>query len=255
MLEGHAHLPEHAQKKSTGSNTEKKSKGKKKESSKKRRGRGRSQQNADSDHDNEDDDDEDEDDSDTESDNSLDIWACEFEPSTDIPSTTVALCGGSNILFLDTQQGRYVKKYTHPEPLECFYTLAWTLLRGSQQLGRSATVTSNNGEDSNSTSDDDEETFAAILAAAGKFGSIKLLEPTQTQCYRYLFGHQQPVLKVGFSKKEPRWLLSKLEKSEKKSWRKMAHPICLFFLLGSSMDMTVRLWDIGTPSNENDDSR
>ncbi|KAI8338406.1 WD40-repeat-containing domain protein [Chlamydoabsidia padenii] len=151
----------------------------------------------------------------------MDIWSCAFEPSsTDTPSTLVAIGGGSSILFLDAQQGRYVKKYTHPEPLECFYTLAWTLLRGYRQLGRKQTT----------MDDNDDDTYASILATAGKFGSIKLLEPTQTHCYRYLFGHQQSVLKLNFVKKEPRWLLS------------------------SSMDMTVRLWDIGTPSNEIDDS-
>ncbi|KAI8086452.1 uncharacterized protein BX664DRAFT_264707 [Halteromyces radiatus] len=143
----------------------------------------------------------------------LDIWACEFEPSinSNNPSTLVALCGGSSILFLDTQQGRHVKKYTHPEPLECFYTLAWTLLQQSDNVS-------------------EDDPYAAILAVAGKFGSIKLLEPTQAHCYRYLFGHQQPVLKLNFATKEPRWLLS------------------------SSMDMSVRLWDIGTPANEIDDS-
>ncbi|ORZ10117.1 WD40-repeat-containing domain protein [Absidia repens] len=230
MLEGHSHLSQQTQpkrQKKSVSSKQKSVKSKKKESSSKRRGRGRQHQdNGDSD---DDDDGGDDDGSDDDNDDSLDIWACEFEPSKDIPSTIVALCGGSSILFLDAHQGRYVKKYAHPEPLECFYTLAWTLLRGSRQLGRNTTNVED-GKNNNSEDDEDDDTCAAILAAAGKFGSIKLLDPTQTHCYRYLFGHQQSVLKLNFSKSEPRWLLS------------------------SSMDMTVRLWDIGTPTNEHDNS-
>ncbi|CAO3589628.1 unnamed protein product [Absidia cylindrospora] len=228
MLEGHSHLSQQTQtkrqKKSTGTK-QKTLKSKKKEPSSKRQGRGQQHQ----DNSDNDDDGDDDGDSDDDNDDSLDIWACEFEPSKDKPSTIVALCGGSSILFLDAQQGRYVKKYAHPEPLECFYTLAWTLLRGSRQLGRN-TANLDDVKDNNSEHDEDNDTCAAILAAAGKFGSIKLLDPTQTHCYRYLFGHQQSVLKLGFSKNEPRWLLS------------------------SSMDMTVRLWDIGTPTNEHDNS-
>lgn len=180
VLEGHSHLSHQA---STKSKPQKK---KDIATIKKKRGRRAKPTDDSSDDDDEDD--------------QLDIWSCAFEPSPtpDVSSTLVALCGGSSILFLDTQQGRYVKKYTHPEPSECFYTLAWTLLR-LQHLGTSPDEPTHH----------DDDTFACILAAAGKFGSIKLLEPTQTHCYRYLFGHQQPVLKLNFVKKEPRWLLSK----------------------------------------------
>jgi hypothetical protein len=181
-MEGHSHL-------SHQPSTKGKSQ-KKKDTPTIKKKRGRPSKTADDSSDDNDNDD---------TDNQLDIWSCAFEPSPtkDASSTLVALCGGASILFLDTQQGRYVKKYTHPEPLECFYTLAWTLLR-LQHLGKPT----------RQHDDDDGDTFACILAAAGKFGSIKLLEPTQTHCYRYLFGHQKPVLKLNFVKKEPRWLLS-----------------------------------------------
>ncbi|CAO3622900.1 unnamed protein product [Cunninghamella echinulata] len=151
-------------------------------------------------------------DDDNDEDHHLDIWSCEFEPSTTTsPSTIAAFCSAHHILFLDTHQGRYLKKYTHPELRECFYSLAWTLLKG-KQLGMNE--------------DDDFGHSTTILAAAGKLGSIKLLEPLQNHCYSILHGHSQPVLKLSFVKKEPRWLLS------------------------SSQDMTIRLWDIGTPSQE-----
>ncbi|KAI9304537.1 WD40-repeat-containing domain protein [Cunninghamella echinulata] len=152
------------------------------------------------------------DDDDDGDDHYLDIWSCEFEPSTATSSSTIAaFCSAHHILFLDTHQGRYLKKYTHPELRECFYSLAWTLLKG-KHLGMNE--------------DDELDHSTTILAAAGKLGSIKLLEPLQNHCYRILHGHSQPVLKLSFVKKEPRWLLS------------------------SSQDMTVRLWDIGIPSQE-----
>ncbi|CAO3645081.1 unnamed protein product [Cunninghamella blakesleeana] len=180
-----------------------------------------SDNNDDSSNDNEDndeDEDEDEGDDDDEEDDHLDIWSCEFEPSisTKPSSTLLALCSAHHILILDTHQGRYLKKYTHPESKECFYTLSWTLLKGKQ-----LEIDNTNDDD-----DDDDHSNTTILAAAGKLGSIKLLEPLQNHCYCILHGHTEPVLKLNFVKKEPRWLLS------------------------SSQDMTIRLWDIGTPSQQ-----
>ena len=62
--------------------------------------------------------------------NGANLWACEFEPTTGL----VALCGANNILFLNVQLGRYVKKYTHIEPNEEFLCLAWTQLIGPKDL-------------------------------------------------------------------------------------------------------------------------
>ncbi|KAF7724104.1 hypothetical protein EC973_001288 [Apophysomyces ossiformis] len=103
----------------------------------------------------------------------LNIWACEFEPHQG-PNTsnTVALCTENLILFLDVIQGKYIKKYTHPEPLEIFYALAWTTLEGADDFLDSTIESSCN-----------------ILAAAG-----------------------------------------------------------------ASDDMTIRLWDIGTPTSKTDNS-
>lgn len=123
----------------------------------------------------------------------------------------VAIASSYTLLFLDTQQGRIVKKYTHTEVQEVFYALDWTVLKTG-----------------NNTLKGHED--CTLLAAAGRLGSIKLFNPLQNQCYRYLFGHSKSVMKLTFSKKEPRWLCS------------------------ASADNTVRLWDIGLPTSDSDDS-
>ncbi|CEG74547.1 hypothetical protein RMATCC62417_09742 [Rhizopus microsporus] len=148
---------------------------------------------------------------------SKDIWCCEFEPHRpgQVQTDVVALAGSYSVLFLDVQQGRYTKKYTHSESQEIFYCMAWTTL--------------NIDEDSDSSSDEDEET-CNVLAVGGRLGSIKLLNPLQNECYRYLFGHKDAILKMAFSASEPRWLFS------------------------ASADKTVRLWDIGSPTSAADDS-
>lgn len=147
-----------------------------------------------------------------------DIWCCEFEPhrlGQEERTNTVAICGSYSVLLLDTQQGRYTKKYTHSEIQEIFYCMAWTTLSGAEMLNQNIME----GDQS-----------CNILAIAGRLGSIKLLNPLQNECYRYLFGHDKAVLKLAFAKTEPRWLLS------------------------ASADKTVRLWDIGSPTSKTDDS-
>ncbi|KAI8357868.1 WD40-repeat-containing domain protein [Choanephora cucurbitarum] len=139
-----------------------------------------------------------------------DIWCCEFEPKlTESTNDIVALAGSYSVLFMDVQQGRYIKKYTHTEDQEIFYTLAWSTLK---------------------LENESSDTNCNVLAVAGRLGSIKLINPLQHECYRYLFGHRQPVLKLVFSKSEPRWLFS------------------------VSADNTVRLWDVGSPTSRTDDS-
>ncbi|KAI7873331.1 WD40-repeat-containing domain protein [Mucor mucedo] len=152
-----------------------------------------------------------------------DIWCCEFEPRREGQlenSNTVALCGSYSVLLLDTQQKRYTKKYTHSEIQEIFYCMAWTTLAGSELLNTHVVVEGAVGN----------QASCNILAIAGRLGSIKLLNPLQNECYRYLFGHDKAVLKLAFAKSEPRWLLS------------------------ASADKTVRLWDIGSPMSKTDDS-
>ena len=145
-----------------------------------------------------------------------DIWCCEFEPPRpgQPPSDIAALCGSYTVLLLNTRQGKYVKKYTHAEIQEIFYCMAWTTLVGEQLLNTEVM----------------EDESCNVLAVAGRLGSIKLLNTLQNECYRYLFGHTQAVLKLAFSKIEPRWLFS------------------------ASADKTVRLWDIGSPTSKTDDS-
>lgn len=117
-----------------------------------------------------------------EKDESINIWACDFEPkrhSGDHASLTndiAALCGGNSILFLDVQQGRYVKKYTHFEAKEEFLCLAWTLLCGPEDL-----------------LDDhvDDDASCNILAAAGKKdATTTTLKDTQICCKRPTRHHQ-----------------------------------------------------------------
>ncbi|KAI9256890.1 WD40-repeat-containing domain protein [Sporodiniella umbellata] len=149
---------------------------------------------------------------------SKDIWCCEFEPHRpgQVQTDVAAIAGSYTVLFLDIQQGRYTKKYTHSESQEIFYSMAWTTMR----------------LDSTSTQDEENssEELCNVLAVAGRLGSIKLLNPLQNECYRYLFGHNSPVLKMVFSKREPSWLFS------------------------ASADKTVMLWDIGSPASESDNS-
>jgi WD40 repeat protein len=148
-----------------------------------------------------------------------DLWCCGFEPTRPRQTQTsnmVAFCGSYTVLFLDTHLKSYTKKYTHPEVQEIFYCMAWTTLSGKEEL-LNADI-------------NEEDPSCNILAVAGRMGSIKLLNPLQNDCYRYLFGHDKPVLKLAFAKTEPRWLFS------------------------ASADKTVRLWDIGSPTSKQDDS-
>lgn len=138
------------------------------------------------------------------------MWACEFEPrqSTDANPGLVAVCGGTSLLLVDVQQGRYVKKYSHNEPKEEFLCVAWTLLRGPDEL-----------QDDKAP----EDAHCSIVAVAGRLGSIKLINTLHNECYDFLMGHEKQVHRIQFSRERPRWLLS------------------------ASDDMTIRLWDIGAP--------
>ncbi|KAF1804063.1 WD40-repeat-containing domain protein [Mucor lusitanicus] len=159
---------------------------------------------------------------------SKDIWCCEFEPvASDVGPfdqqkpgelQSFALCGSYTVLFADPALGKYTKKYTHSEIQEIFYCMAWTRLEGEELL------------DGSLFDDGDEVSHCNVLAVAGRLGSVKLLNPLQNDCYRYLFGHQKAILAMTFAKTEPRWLFT------------------------ASADKTVRLWDIGSPTKKMDDS-
>ncbi|KAI9277793.1 WD40-repeat-containing domain protein [Sporodiniella umbellata] len=145
------------------------------------------------------------------------VVCCDFEPhrSGQIQSDIVALAGSNIILMLDVQQEIFIKKYIHSERQESFQCIAWTTVPVDAESDMSS---------------DEEGESCNILAAAGKLGSIKLLNPLQNECYRYLFGHQGMVVRMVFSEIEPRWLFS------------------------ISVDHTVRLWDIGIPISTKDNS-
>ncbi|KAI8067127.1 WD40-repeat-containing domain protein [Gongronella butleri] len=142
------------------------------------------------------------DEEDDQEDEHLDLWSCAYDPL----GASVAVCGANSVLLLDARHGRYTMKYTHPEDQEEFYTLAWTRVSAPQG-------------------------HVNVLAAAGRLGSVKLIDPLQQYCYRYLMGHSQPVLHMTFAKNDPNWLVT------------------------ASADGYARLWDIGTPSNELEDSK
>ncbi|KAG2179417.1 hypothetical protein INT44_006263 [Umbelopsis vinacea] len=162
----------------------------------------------------------------------MDIWAVEFEPGigqskelekvyeyepypaltfvSPASSNIAAVCGGDTVELIDASLGRVIKRYSHVENKEEFYCLAWTTLSSLDTW--------------------EQEKPYNILAAAGELGTIKLFNPTQSECYRYLFGHSKEVSRLMFSKTKPRWLLS------------------------ASGDMTVRLWDIGSAESNLDTS-
>ncbi|KAH8553801.1 hypothetical protein BGW37DRAFT_465878 [Umbelopsis sp. PMI_123] len=89
------------------------------------------------------------------------IWAAEIEPAIDNASSNiVTLCGADTVELIDVAQGQVVKKFSHMEQKEEFFCLAWTSLTSSDSWSQ--------GKSYN------------ILAAAGKLGTIKPFNPTQT---------------------------------------------------------------------------
>lgn len=150
----------------------------------------------------------------------VDVWACDFQPPSSnasaVPSPALlATCGGNTVCLVDAAQGRVVRKYTHLEIGEEFYCLAWTSMMGAD-MGFAGEGVESNEKESNEEGrmetdkpvDDQDEKECFVLAVAGNFGSIKLLNPAQNECYRYLFGHSKPVTRLTFSKTRRRWLFS-----------------------------------------------
>ncbi|KAK5823391.1 WD40-repeat-containing domain protein [Linnemannia elongata] len=125
-------------------------------------------------------------------------------------SSIVATCGGNTVCLIDCRLGKVMAKYSHVEEEE-FMALAWTTLDHDQDT---------EGDDATSKEGRLEQTN--ILAAAGRLGSIKLINPLQNTCYKYLHGHTDSIVRLKFSLTNPRWLFS------------------------ASTDGSVRLWDIGS---------
>ncbi|KAF9287400.1 Leucine-rich repeats and WD repeat domain-containing protein 1, partial [Mortierella alpina] len=129
-------------------------------------------------------------------------------------SSIAATCGGNTVCLIDCRLGRVIAKYSHVEE-EAFMCLAWTTLDHD--------VDAQEEGDRGSPSDEDKRREQSnILAAAGRLGSIKLINPLQNTCYKYLHGHTEAIVRLKFSLTNPRWLFS------------------------ASVDGTVRLWDIGS---------
>ncbi|KAI1296171.1 hypothetical protein EDD11_007527 [Mortierella claussenii] len=144
-------------------------------------------------------------------------------------SSVVATCGGNTVCLIDCSLGRIVAKYSHVEEEE-FMCLAWTTLDQTYQDGEDGADWNQfmQGYKSGGSGRHDQ---ANILAAAGRMGSIKLINPLQGSCYKYLNGHSASILRLKFSITNPRWLFS------------------------ASVDGTARLWDIGSLNNYETEAR
>ncbi|KAF9964966.1 hypothetical protein BGZ70_005650 [Mortierella alpina] len=129
-------------------------------------------------------------------------------------SSIAATCGGNTVCLIDCRLGRVMAKYSHVEE-EAFMCLAWTTLDHDADVQEE-------GDYEIQDDADERREQSNILAAAGRLGSIKLINPLQNTCYKYLHGHTEAVVRLKFSLTNPRWLFS------------------------ASMDGTVRLWDIGS---------
>ncbi|KAK3818846.1 MAG: WD40-repeat-containing domain protein [Benniella sp.] len=134
-------------------------------------------------------------------------------------SSIVATCGGNTVCLIDCRLGKVMAKYSHVEE-EQFMSLAWTTLDHTYEE-----ASNNEGKKSLVPEEVKHERQINILAAAGRMGSIKLINPLQNTCYKYLHGHTEAVIRLKFSLTNPRWLFS------------------------ASIDGTARLWDIGSASN------
>ncbi|KAI8603503.1 WD40-repeat-containing domain protein [Dissophora ornata] len=130
-------------------------------------------------------------------------------------SSIVATCGGNTVCFIDCRLGKVMTKYSHVEE-EDFMCLAWTTLDHSYD---------DSEEEGDKDAEEDRREQSNILAVAGRLGSIKLINPLQNTCYKYLHGHTETILQLKFSLTNPRWLFS------------------------ASTDGTARLWDIGSLTN------
>ncbi|KAF9113407.1 hypothetical protein BGX27_001637 [Mortierella sp. AM989] len=132
-------------------------------------------------------------------------------------SGIVATCGGNTVCLVDCSLGRVMAKYSHVEEEE-FMCLAWTTLDHYNEDNEEA-------ESKKEAVAEERHDQSNILAAAGRMGSIKLINPLQNTCYKYLHGHTDSILRLKFSLTNPRWLFS------------------------ASTDGTARLWDIGSLAN------
>ncbi|KAM4699101.1 leucine-rich repeat and WD repeat-containing protein 1 [Discoglossus pictus] len=130
------------------------------------------------------------------------LWACAFEPQLDSSSSkAVATCGGESVCVIDCETGKVLKKYKVTG--EEFFTLVWTTL---------TMVTS-----------DGQKRKVNVLAAGGKLGNVKLIQPKANFCFGEIKAHKKPISIMCFSPKQET------------------------FLFTGSYDKRIILWDIGVP--------
>ncbi|KAM4047958.1 leucine-rich repeat and WD repeat-containing protein 1 isoform 2-T3 [Anomaloglossus baeobatrachus] len=133
------------------------------------------------------------------------LWSCAFEPNLDSSSSKViATSGGASVCVIDCETGKVLKKYKVPG--EEFFTLAWTTLTMICKEGQKRKIN--------------------ILAAGGRFGVVKLMEPKVGLCYGEIKAHKKAISTLCFS------------------------PTQDTFLFTGSYDKRIILWDIGVPDHE-----
>ncbi|XP_073421729.1 leucine-rich repeat and WD repeat-containing protein 1 isoform X1 [Dendrobates tinctorius] len=132
------------------------------------------------------------------------LWSCAFEPILNSSSKVIATCGGGSVCVIDCETGKVLKKYKVPG--EEFFALAWTTLTMMCKEGQKRKIN--------------------VLAAGGKFGVIKLMEPKVGLCYGEIKAHKKAISIMCFS------------------------PTQDTFLFTGSYDKRIILWDIGVPDHE-----
>lgn len=120
------------------------------------------------------------------------VWMCAFEPDPQDPSKTtsiVATCGGDSICFIDCETGTVIKKYKQTN--EVFYCICWTVFDYKDVITG-------------------EERSRSMLAAAGVYGNIRIIDPMELVCYDSISYNKKPVDSLLFHPLKYHWLFSKL---------------------------------------------
>ncbi|KAM4047956.1 leucine-rich repeat and WD repeat-containing protein 1 isoform 1-T2 [Anomaloglossus baeobatrachus] len=115
------------------------------------------------------------------------LWSCAFEPNLDSSSSKViATSGGASVCVIDCETGKVLKKYKVPG--EEFFTLAWTTLTMICKEGQKRKIN--------------------ILAAGGRFGVVKLMEPKVGLCYGEIKAHKKAISTLCFSPTQDTFLFT-----------------------------------------------
>ncbi|XP_054902679.1 leucine-rich repeat and WD repeat-containing protein 1 isoform X2 [Poeciliopsis prolifica] len=132
---------------------------------------------------------------------STQLWACAFQPQSESSgSRMVATCGGDSVCVIDCETGKVMKKYKVSG--EEFFSLAWTTVLMSR--GGSA-----------------PSQPCSVLAAGGKRGLIKLIQPRYNMAYGEFRASRKSLSVLRFNHRRGN------------------------FLFSGSYDKKIIMWDIG----------